>query len=520
MVVVDPPRQRLIGKGVTIARVQVTRARIAAAAAVLALAVLAGLGLWTGRGGDAVSDLAGRLDLVEPGPLELRLGGRLWNDRTTFDDEGAPDLAYVSGDEPLTVQVTTRQGHRPRSLRLTIDGRTRQHRKLCAAFGCRRPARIVLRPPLRGLRPGRHRIVVSARAAGGKPTVTTRFDITIARRLPRLREAEALSRRGESPDPAITFADASVRRQARIAIARARRRDGLLARVAPAVTTRTVAVGRLTDHGRPTGETTLLRIARPRPVHGLLVPSGSRGAGSVRFSSPALRDLLVDTTGGRVVAVEPGPDSQTSSWDGPKPPASAKGLAPAGRIRLVRLSDRGPAFLNYDGGPNFAAGDRDWPVSLIFTGHATIAKVKRNLRAIGLTRRGGTRYLAYSTAGASPRFDGDRGLKTPCDRNGADLHLRLYAPSRSDRFVDPEYGSFVVATTHFDRGDGCGGPPKLFGFSERAERLIATRIARRLHWTVHPDAIALGNAEPYRRDVTDPSHIWWGDGLATTIDVP
>ncbi|MEA2321484.1 MAG: hypothetical protein QOD81_1334 [Solirubrobacteraceae bacterium] len=199
-------------------------------------------------------------------------------------------------------------------------------------------------------------------------------------------------------------------------------------------------------------------------------------------------------------------------------PAAAD--APRGDPRLIRLSDRGPAFLAYDGTPDFGLGGRDWPVSLVFVGHASVTRVKQALRGLGFTRRGHLQYLGYRVGAGSPRFDGDRGLKTKCDSDGTDVHLRIYAPTATDRFTDPRYGDVVVATTHLDRGDGCRTPPTLFGFSERAENRIASLVAARLHWAVKPDALDLGNAEPYRRDIADSAHVWWSDGRATLITVP
>jgi hypothetical protein len=186
---------------------------------------------------------------------------------------------------------------------------------------------------------------------------------------------------------------------------------------------------------------------------------------------------------------------------------------------LVRLSDGGPQFLNYDGGIGLREDQRDWPVSLVFHGNATIGKVKHALRAAGLTRRGNVEYLAYRTDGATLRLDGDRGLKTRCDANGSDLHVRLYAPTVTDRFVDPEFASVVIGTAHVDHSDGCSSPPKAFGFSEDAEQRVATLVARR-GWQVQRNRLVLGNDEPYRRDVEDPAHVWWSDGRATLIEVP
>jgi hypothetical protein len=187
--------------------------------------------------------------------------------------------------------------------------------------------------------------------------------------------------------------------------------------------------------------------------------------------------------------------------------------------RLVRLSEGGPAFLDYDGEPSLERTGRDWPVSLIFAGNASVAKVKRALRAAGLTRRGLTKYLGYRIGAGKLRFDADSGLKTHCDANGTDVHVRLYAPTPTNRFIDPEFGSVVVGTTHLDHADGCAPRPTFFSSSEIAERRVARLLARR-GWRVQVDRLALGNAEPYRRDVSDPAHIWWSDGRATLITVP
>jgi len=186
---------------------------------------------------------------------------------------------------------------------------------------------------------------------------------------------------------------------------------------------------------------------------------------------------------------------------------------------LVRLSDNGPAFLDYDGERTLDTSGRDWPVSLIFAGNASVGKVKSALRSAGLTRTGLTNYLAYRVGTGRLRFDGDKGLKTQCDANGTDVHVRLYAPTDTNRFVDPEFGSVVVGTTHLDHADGCSAPPTVFSSSEIAERRVA-RLLERRGWVVQPNRLGLGNAEPYRRDISDRAHIWWSDGRATVITVP
>jgi hypothetical protein len=166
-----------------------------------------------------------------------------------------------------------------------------------------------------------------------------------------------------------------------------------------------------------------------------------------------------------------------------------------------------------------AQNGRDWPVSLVFAGHASVATVKKELRAVGLVRSGHTRYLAYRAPDGTIRFDGDNGLKTACDANGTDVHVRLYAPTATDRFVDPLFGSVVLGTAHLDRADGCSVPPTTFGFSEVAEQRVASLLGRR-GWRVQPDRLALENSEPYRRQLVDPAHVWWSDGRATLITVP
>jgi hypothetical protein len=187
--------------------------------------------------------------------------------------------------------------------------------------------------------------------------------------------------------------------------------------------------------------------------------------------------------------------------------------------RFIRLSDAGPSFFPYDGDPTLLQSGRDWPVSLVFIGDASITRVKREMRAAGLTRTGHTRYLAYRNTDGTIRFDGDRGLKGACDANGTDIHVRLYAPTATDRFIDPQFGSVVLGTAHLDRADGCSVQPTMFGFSEEAESGAAALLAGR-GWHVQPDRFALGNGEPYRRELADPAHVWLGDGRATVITVP
>jgi hypothetical protein len=294
-------------------------------------------------------------------------------------------------------------------------------------------------------------------------------------------------------------------------------RQGVLRDVLGPRAPRVVAVGKLQDHGRTIGASALLGLPVARHNVRATVPGG-------RFVAPVLRDLLVDVDlrSGAIVSVAPGPASHTSTWKADPPGTSSVSAVAAtpGAPQLVRLSPGGPGFAPYDGTQALGAAGRDWPVSLVFTGHATVAKVKRALRQVGFTHTGEQRWLAYDGPGATVRYDTDRGLKTGHDANGTDVHVRLYAPPGLGHFTDPRYGNVVVATVHLDRGEAPAAPPRLYGFSEEAERRVADTLAGRLGWRVQPNHFALGNAEPFRHDLAAPDHVWWGNGRATAISVP
>jgi hypothetical protein len=282
---------------------------------------------------------------------------------------------------------------------------------------------------------------------------------------------------------------------------------------------RVVALGTLQTHGQTIGMSVLLSLEPAR--HDVTVT-----AHGSQVTALALRDLIVDVDlrSGAILGVAPGPASRTFAWSPPPlVPALATTATTATASRapaMVRLSPGGPAFASYDGTRALGPAGRDWPVSLVFAGHATVPKVKRALRGVGFTHRGEQCWLAYRAPGGRVRFDGDRGVKTATDQNATDVHVRLYAPAGIDHFVDPRYGDVVAATVHLDRGESPGSPPALFGFSEEAERRVADTVANRLGWRVQRDALPLGNAEPFRHDLAAPEHIWWSDGRATLVWVP
>jgi hypothetical protein len=82
-----------------------------------------------------------------------------------------------------------------------------------------------------------------------------------------------------------------------------------------------VQIGELRAAGRRLGATVLLSLATARravraTVPGYLASSTGYRLQSVTFTAVVLRDLLIDVDLGRdrIIAVEPGPGSQTSRW--------------------------------------------------------------------------------------------------------------------------------------------------------------------------------------------------------------
>jgi hypothetical protein len=483
------------------------------------------------------------LGLLDDPPFAINLSGPLWRDRTLHDDEGAPDVALVTRNETLRASISSAGRARIADLELKVDGRVqRRVRPNCPGGSCPGTLTVSFVPRLNPGAAGDRRIEVVARdAVGTKAGADTGAHVSVAAitvqvvaRLPPVVEAQhATLPAGPPPGAALGVAE---RRAALRLFAAARGTRPLRALLGTAAV-RVRAAGTLRDGARIVGATLFLQLPAARKNVAAVVPGyvpGRSSAGpyvpqTVDLRVATLRDLLVDVdlTRRRVISVEPGPASVTRFWSNPDPSAH-ESLGPdvdtvidaaARPPRLVTASDAGPAVLAYDGDLSLSPYQRDWAVSLLFAGHASVGKVKAALRTVGLTRTGSTHYLAYQLPGAGLRFDSDRGLKTACDAAATDVHVRFYAPAEVDHFQDPELGSVVAATTHLDHADGCGTGTPRFGFSGVAERRVAA-LARRLGWRVQRDALVMGNAEPYRRDVGDPSHVWLGNGRATVIWVP
>jgi hypothetical protein len=187
-----------------------------------------------------------------------------------------------------------------------------------------------LRPRLRGLAAGRHRVEIQVRRAGGRvATRTARFDVRTAANVPAVVEGAPATKDGRGP-PA---RDERLERDALAVLAAEQARPGVAA-VLPRTGLKVIQAGPLNARERPIGET--LWVALPSPLLDVratvpaYVPSTARTGPAytpqiVRVHVAVLRDALVDVdlTTKRVIAIEPGPRSRTLSWKPSQAPAPA-----------------------------------------------------------------------------------------------------------------------------------------------------------------------------------------------------
>ena len=198
-------------------------------------------------------------------------------------------------------------------------------------------------------------------------------------------------------------------------------------------------------------------------------------------------------------------------------PAAIAATPGDGTVDLV--APDGTGFYNYDrtSASAAASSNADWPVTMVFVGNATVAKVKQGLRA-WFPFPGSTMYEGWGQLGTIA-WDPDGGIKNRlCSLFGIATHVRVYAASGVS-FTGPAWGRYVVATTHQDRGE-CGFSPRS-GWSEDAEATVAGYARRR--WgtaAVQEDAVDLGNAEGAGGVRREGDHYWQSDGRATIVTVP
>jgi hypothetical protein len=167
----------------------------------------------------------------------------------------------------------------------------------------------------------------------------------------------------------------------------------------------------------------------------------------------------------------------------------------------------GDAFDTYDYGQKTRSEEHvDWPVSLIFFNNATVPKVKAPLSAV----MPHTGSLKYAWVGGT--WDQDRGIKQypgKCDPWPGNYHMRVYAPSQTDRMYNDFYGYFVVATTHMDYREGCAG--EWFGESEAAEDFVLAEFIKRgyHYWSDWTDLGSYENREHFQ-----------SNGRASEVSIP
>lgn len=294
----------------------------------LAAGVAGGVVLLSGGSGrDTARDVAGSLGLVDDPPFKLDLSGKLWQDRTVRSGDGAPDLGYVTTDEPLVVLVTGDEGAGVSDVELRVDGRRQRYaRSPCPAGRCPTSLRLAFTPHL-GAASGDRQIQVlardpQARGAGtdvGSHTSSVSFKVHRGRSLPLAHEGE----------PVTATAAPSERSEARLRrlrvqalrVVSAARDQGVLEVLRFGFRVR--ETGELTGAGGPLGATLLLDLTPARRNVSVTLPAyvpASNGATyrrqTVRMRAAVVRDVLVDVDleGDRVVALVPGPQSQTQAW--------------------------------------------------------------------------------------------------------------------------------------------------------------------------------------------------------------
>jgi hypothetical protein len=307
-----------------------------------AVAALTGVTLLFSMGGterEATRDVEESLGLIDDPPFKLRLSGPLWGDRTLKSEDGAPDVAYVTRDETLDLLVTGASNAAIADVELQVDDKPqRQVRPPCAQRRCPTSLRLAFRPRL-GTAVGDRRVQVIVRdphardpgADVGSHMSTATFAVHVGRDLPAVR--------GDEPVTVARAQSIRSRTRARRLSARARRvlakerRNGVLGALLGQAHLRVRAAGQLTTNGRALGATLLLELTPARRNISATVPAyvpaakGSSGyrTQTVQLRATLLRDLLVDVDldRGRVIALEPGPRSQTEAWKPSQAPAPA-----------------------------------------------------------------------------------------------------------------------------------------------------------------------------------------------------
>jgi hypothetical protein len=184
---------------------------------------------------------------------------------------------------------------------------------------------------------------------------------------------------------------------------------------------------------------------------------------------------------------------------------------PGSPVPVVMLPGDDRQFSSYDFRQD-QFGDVDWPVSFVFRGNASVARIKdglckRSTHAWKYCTGGGPEYMFDAPLAAGPsdqRFTADRGVKRfneVCSTTSFTAHIRLYSlTAPDDRSPAPAVtrvpGAKVVGTVHLDFDDkgGCSG--RIHGYPDVAEQWFIEAMRTIPGWSVRPGAWNLHTATP------------------------
>jgi hypothetical protein len=182
------------------------------------------------------------------------------------------------------------------------------------------------------------------------------------------------------------------------------------------------------------------------------------------------------------------------------------------------VSYDGDTLANYDTNSKVLDSKNvDWPVSLIFWGNATVAKVYNK---IGWPWPGSNEYMRLND-GDGAVWVSSAGRKTGIC---GETHFRLYADSDGS-LSSPVLGKYVIATAHLDK-DECGRSPK-YGWNETAEANVAARAiavwggaAVKKNARTMPDGTATSGLLHNAINQQQGNHYFVNNGHPTLIKVP
>ena len=196
--------------------------------------------------------------------------------------------------------------------------------------------------------------------------------------------------------------------------------------------------------------------------------------------------------------------------------ASAAGAWTAASLQPVTSVE--DQFYNYDfTSRTVSTTGVDWPVTIIFTGNASVSKIKSAFRSRGWSNPFVNTMYGYENDGLGFVFAADGGVKTFATKSP---HMRLYAPG--GRLYNSTWGYYVIATTHYDNAELSKPPKQWFGMSEdAATAAVQTAVKAWGSTSVTLNAVPLANTQ-YGEAVGagGERHIWQCDGMATLIRVP